>query len=492
MKYKILGLAACAVMLLACVINYPRLLAAGTDRYHQHREAAEKPECTHTDGTLCSHLPLIAIDTGGVEIPGKAILDEAERVIGYTTAADGGDRISGTIATFDDPAANNHLTDPPATVSAMNIHVRGNTSRTFDKLGYRVNLLDEAGENTPQPLLGMDAHHEWALHGPILDKTLMRNYMWYNIAGEIMDYAPNVRFCELVLNGEYKGVYVLTEIITAGKEGGRLDLTVDAKNNTFTGYCLLLDRLDGDEYNHLKSFSTYTLRTKHKLEIVYPGASNLTPELYEGIKRDFSAFEKALYSYDYNDDKYGYKKRIDVDSFVDYFLLNEFTCNYDAGWLSTFLYKDVDGKFKMCVWDFNSACDNYQQAVMPDNRFEIQMTLWFYMLFKDKDFTERCIQRYRELRKTVLSEEYLCSYIDEVADYLGPAIDRNYEVWGYMFEQEHDLLIPTERNPRSYEESIEDMKQFIHIRGAWLDENIEVLRQYSTESKVKKFNENAN
>ena len=43
----------------------------------------------------------------------------------------------------------------------------------------------------------MDPHHEWVLHGPFLDKTLIRNYMWYNIAGEIMDYAPNVRFCEV-------------------------------------------------------------------------------------------------------------------------------------------------------------------------------------------------------------------------------------------------------------------------------------------------------
>ena len=64
----------------------------------------------------------------------------------------------------------------------------------------------------------MDAHYEWALHGPYLDKSLIRNYMWYNIAGEIMDYAPNVRFCEVVLNGEYKGLYVMTETITNGTD----------------------------------------------------------------------------------------------------------------------------------------------------------------------------------------------------------------------------------------------------------------------------------
>ena len=64
--------------------------------------------------------------------------------------------------------------------------------------------------------MGMDAHYEWAMHGPYLDKSLIRNYMWYNIAGEIMDYAPNVRFCEVIINGEYKGLYVMTGTITNG------------------------------------------------------------------------------------------------------------------------------------------------------------------------------------------------------------------------------------------------------------------------------------
>lgn len=491
MKYKAAGVAACIVILLISAMNLPAVLCTDTGRYHQHLEAEEKAPCAHEGGVLCTHLPIIAIDTDGKEIPGKAV-KEGSKIVGYTSAGDGSDRIKAQIDVFDSDTNNNHLTDSPAITSGMTVHVRGNSSRTFDKLGYRINLVDKEGKNNPQPLLGMEAHHEWALHGPFLDKTLMRNYMWYNIAGEIMDYAPNVRFCELVINGEYMGVYVLTEIITAGKDGGRLNVTIDAKDNTFTGYVLLLDRPDGEEYNHLKSFTTYTLRTKNKLEIVYPGRSNLTEELFEGIKSDFSAFEKSLYSYDYDNKKYGYEDMIDVDSFVDYFLINEFTCNYDAGWLSTFMYKDIDGKFRMCIWDFNSACDNYQQAYMPENRFEMQLDLWFYMLFKDEHFADRCIERYRELRKTYLSDEYLYNYIDEVADYLGDSVQRNYEKWGYSFAEEYDLLKPTERNPRNYEQSIENMKSFIDIRGKWMDENIETLRQYSAKSKVKKFNENAN
>lgn len=497
MKFKTIGAIACAVMIFVTVLNWPVFFVGQkTDRYQQHLDAPEKTPCAddaHDNTTLCTHLPIISIDTGGVEIPGKAI-KEKNKTVGYTTAADGSDRILGTIDTFDSQTNYNHPTDTPTTESQMTIHVRGNSSRTFDKLGYRINLMDSNGKNNSQSLLGMDAHHEWALHGPILDKTLMRNYMWYNIAGEIMDYAPNVRFCELIINGEYMEVYVLEEIITAGDtEGSRLNVKASAKDNMFTGYVLLLDRLDDpDSIGHLNSFTTYTLRTNMNLEIVYPGKSNLTSEIYTGIKDDFSAFEKALYSYDYDNQDYGYETLIDVDSFIDYFLINEFTCNYDAGWLSTYMYKDINGKFQMCIWDFNSACDNYQQSMINSDRFEMQKCLWYFMLFKDEAFTQRCVDRYYELRKTYLSEEYLYNYIDEVAAYLGDAIDRNYEKWGYTFGPEHDLLKPEERNPRNYQESIDNMKAFIHDRGDWMDRNIESIKQYSAPSAVKKFNENAN
>ena len=175
-----------------------------------------------------------------------------------------------------------------------------------------------------------------------------------------------------------------------------------------------------------------------------------------------------------------------------YFIINEFSCNYDAGWLSTYMYKDLDGKFRMCVWDFNSAFDGYQESFMPADYFEMQNCLWYFMLFKDEDFTDRIISRYRQLRKTYLSDEYLNNYIDETIAYLGDAIDRNYEVWGYTFGEEYDLFTPADRNPRDYETAVADMKEFIAVRSKYMDENIETLRQYSAESKIKKFNENAN
>jgi hypothetical protein len=146
---------------------------------------------------------------------------------------------------------------------------------------------------------------------------------------------------------------------------------------------------------------------------------------------------------------------------------------------------DVSDKYKFCVWDFNNAFDNYQEQAIDHETFLLHESLWFNMIIKDKDFTERVIKRYHELRKTYFSDDYLNNYIDETIAYLGDAIDRNFEKWGYTFESDHNLLYPTTRNLRSYDEAVAQLKGYIASRGAWMDENIDVLRQYSANSKAK-------
>ena len=494
MKYKLWGIGACVAVLFVCM-GIPALAGDKSEnRYHQHLEALPKEPCSHGEEVFCTHLPLVLIDTDGVEIPGGYLRNIGENQMKYTTAEDGSTEISGHITVIDDETQNNHVDDAPSVSSNMMIHVRGRSSRRFDKSNYGITLIDENGNNNPQSVMGMDAHHEWVMHGPFLDKTLIRNYMWYNIAGEIMDYAPNVRFCEVMVNGEYQGVYVMTEKITAGKDGSRLNLEVNRKDNTFTGYLLRVDQGSRNEMKNINNFSTYSMRlaAEQVFNIEYPGMSNLTPELKEAITQDVSAFEKALYSYDYDDKKYGYYRRIDVESFVDYFLLNELTCNVDAGALSTYVYRDVDGRYRMCVWDFNNSCDMYQEGEVNPRSFFLHNTFWYYMLTKDEDFTEQIIRRYRELQDTVFNEEFLYAYIDDVVEYLGDAIDRNYEKWGYTFDEEFQLLDTEEREIHSYREAIGQLKKFLHIRISWLDKNIETLRQYSVESKVKKYNETVN
>lgn len=488
MKHRITGFIA-LLLAVAIVMGISSVFPKKeSKRYIQHLEQAGDTVCDSCpDETLCTHLPIIKIDTNGVEIPGRPFHNQATGKTEHTLAADGSDTVAGK-ADIIDGEGNKHLSDEAALSSDIRIRIRGNSSRHFDKLPYLIELINPDGTNNQQEVMGMASHHEWALHGPFLDKTLIRNYMWYNIAGQIMDWAPNVRFCELILNGEYQGVYLMTETITAGKDDSRISLSATEKRNTFSGYILRHDRGSETEMKNIDPLSVYTMRTDKKINIVYPGAANLNEELARSIELEFSAFEKAIYSYDF-DNKEGYKGNIDVESFVDYFIINEVSLNRDAGLYSTYIYKDTDRKYKMCVWDFNNALDNYEETENPTDGFAMYGTLWFNRLVQDEDFTEKIIERYKNLRKTVLSDAYLNRFMDDTITWLGDAVDRNYEKWGYSFEKSEDRPIPSERNPRSYEEAVTKMKNCLNERLVWMDNNIESLKQYSAASKTHESHE---
>lgn len=488
MKYKLYGIL--SLCLAVTVVGASIFLVKrdeGVFRYHQHLMVKTPTACGHIDNTFCTHLPLIEIFTpDGIEIPGKAIVDESGVTIGYEKTPDGKDELVAKVEVNSIDGVNHHAEDEPELKSDAIVHVRGNSSRTFDKLGYSIDLIKEDGTDNDVVFMGMDAHSEWALHGPFLDKTLIRTYMWYNIAGEIMEYSPNVRFCELMINGEYMGLYVAMEKITAGENGARLNLSKKSKDNEFAGYMIKLDSPSNIPYKNINNFSTYTEAAERTISIVYPKGKNLTPELADEIARNFSIFEKSLYSYDYDSDVYGYKAYIDVQSFVDYFLINEFTVNYDAGGRSTFMYRDLGNRYKMCIWDFNACCGNYIRDV-SDKTFFLTERTWFSKLATDEAFTQAVIDRYRDLRKTYFSDEYLSNYIDQTIAYLGPAIDRNFEKWGYTFAKDFPMLYPNDRNHLSYDDAIMQYKNFMVERGAWLDENIETLKSYSAESAVKQY-----
>ncbi len=483
MKKKLIGLAVCALAF-GTAVAAGELTEKESKRYHQHLEEPGYIPCrNHGEETFCSHLPLILIDTQGEEIPGVPLIKGRNPV--YTKTVDGSDCLNGFMTVVDNKTGNNHIGDTPVQKTDITIRVRGNSSRYFDKKNYLVKTMEGDMEND-LPLLGMDSFDEWALHGPYLDKTLIRNYMWYNIAGEMMEYAPNVRFCEVFLNGNYQGLYVLTETISSGDKGRRLGLTKPDEKRRETPYVLRIDRGSSNLFKNIDTFTRYTLRNLHKLNIEYPGTRYLTEERREYILQDFSAFEKILYSFDYDNGPYAWENYMDMKSMADFFIFTEFTCNYDAGNLSTYIYKDIGEKYKMCVWDCNSACDNYRDSTIVSQHFEMQGSAWYYMLCKDEDFVETVIDRYREFREGVLNEQYINNYIDSVVEWLGPSIERNYQTWNQALQ--HNWLLPLSRNSHTHMEAVDQMREFCHKRGEWLDEHIEILRQYCHESKVKKFN----
>ena len=453
MKNKIICIGSCFLILIvtflvAIYFNEKNYV------YHQHIEEKNHPVCNHED-IFCTHLPIVTINTGNQSIPGE----QHEGIM-----------IDADIQIYQNGDDVNHLTDTPKITSNIKLRYRGNSSVHFDKKGYQIKFVKEDGTDRKVSVLGMPSDEEWVLHGPYLDKTLLRNYMWYNISHEIMGYAPNTRFCEVFVDGEYQGLYVMVESVSYA-EGSRVPISKYNPRNPYTSYVVRLDRGTLNPSMVVDSFSNYTYHHYPRvMSVIYP--------------------EKTLYSFDYDNSRIGYSNLIDVDSFVNYFIINEFLQNYDALSFYTYLYKDVKGKFGLYVWDFNNAIDNYQEtAYSYDEDYHFPKMLWYFMLFKDEDFVERVIHRYKYLRETYLSDSYLNQYIDETISYLGPAIQRNFDVWGYTFQDDAtNLLEPSTRNLHSYEEAIEQVKMRLQLRGQWMDQTIDTLRQFSHKSKVKKFN----
>lgn len=470
------------------IVTFFATINAGTrsDWEHQHLSYNEKSKAlkdkdTKNEKEFSSHLPVVAIHTRGQSVPGEK---HEKRFI--TTE----------LKIFDQDSKRNRLTDSPKLSVLAEIKYRGNSSLYFDKKSLTVKFVDEYGNDDEREIMGMPSHSSWVLNGPFLDKTLMRNYLCMNVSAEIMGYAPRVRYCELFVDQEYRGLYLMMESIDIGKD--RVDITPYEDRSIMSSYILRADR-GVEPINEINNFSKYAMKmpvttelNKFAIDIEYPPKSALTVPLKKNIEQDFSKFEKSLYSFDYDDKTYGSRAFIDTGSFVDYFIINEFFQNYDAGTYSTYFYKDIRDKINMGpVWDFNNACDNYMETAFDGTGFSMQEYTWFLMLMKDDSFTDAVIKRYRSLRKTYLKEEYLINYIDEVQLFLDDAIDRNFEVWGYSFDPARidgfNKLMPDSRNPRSYEAAITQLKSFLIKRGDWMDAYIENLRQYSHPSKIKPY-----
>lgn len=477
---KMLALLAAACAVVAVAAAAQEHLEQKNERYQQHLEAARPTGqaaapwdgTVPTPETLHTHLPIITLDTHGQAIPGME---------GKETMA------PAVLEAFDENTGDNTVSGTPTLDTEIRIRYRGNSSLFFDKHQYLIDCVREDGTNRDVAMLGMEKHHKWVLNGPFLDKTLLRNYMWMNLSGEVMGDAPDVRFCEVFLNGEYQGVYVMMEKVTEG--GGRVALT-DTRDRPDgqTSYLLRLDRGDDESDVLLDDLLSLTHRMAGRYNVVYPTQSKLTPAQQDYLTRDLLTLEKALYSLDYDDPLYGADKYLDLQSFADYMVINELARNMDAGRYSTYCYRDVRGKLRMGpVWDFNNALDNYVSDPVDETDFSTLDKPLYDMLLRDERFTGRVIRRYRQLRQGVLSEEALLQYIDGVVEYLGPAVDRNFSVWGNTFGPEGDMLEPASRNLHSYEAAVEQVKSFLVRRGRWLDEHIESLWEFSHESKVKKY-----
>lgn len=484
MKNKIIYIVTIFCIIFFCFLLYKFDFEIKISRIHQHKESEWENNENLNEDIFGSNLPIVKINTNGQKIPGTPISKE-DGVIISETSENGEDTIIASFSIIDGQSGNNKLYDEETVISESLIHYRGNSSRYFDKKSYSINLINEDKSENKKELIGMDTHDKWILNGPFLDRSLLRNYLCLNISGEIMEYSPNVRYCELFVDGEYQGLYLLMESISRGE--GRLNISKTNKSNDITSFIVRWDRI-GKGNNQLDNYTYYTYKSDvSALDIIYPGSSEITEGKKSYINEQISKVEKILYSQDLWDNENGYMQYLDINAFAEYFIVNEFFRNVDAGRFSTFYYKDVRGKIKPCVWDFNNSCDNYIDYIWNESGFSMQNSPWFSQLLKDKKFIDRIVEKYKKLRKNILSEKYLLNYIDETNEWLGDAITRNDFVWGYVYDLNNyngmNFLTPVERNVISHEDAVNQLKEFIVARGKWLDDNIESLYQYSSESK---------
>ncbi|MDE6918220.1 MAG: CotH kinase family protein [Lachnospiraceae bacterium] len=458
------------VLIVVTAAGADRIRRTGpAQRYLQHQEklpAGEPPA-----GEFATHLPILTIQAKE-DIPGEY---RAEGGVPEAYAVC-------RVAVYQEENQWNTLLADAVVEEEARIRIRGNSSRWFDKKSYLLKF-GTAQEKIKVSVMGMNPSDKWVLYGPFLDRTLLRNYLCYSVAGQIMEYAPQARYCELFLNGEYQGLYLVVEAVSV--EEGRLALRKTGAKNPVSSWLVRWDR-DSKSDNRLDNFVYYTYQGGvSSLDLLYPGQDTCTPEKKAFIESEISAIERALYMQ--GGGRSEYAAHIDVTAFAQYFVINEFFENIDAGRFSTYYYKDVRGKVKPVVWDFNNGNDNYIHFETDGGGFSMVQSPWIGEMIKDRQFVEEVIFQYTTLRKELLSDAYLDQLIDDTAAYLGDAVSRNYEKYGYVFSLQnvdsYNYLFPVERNYTSYEEAVQQLKDQIHLRGRWLDRNIETLLQYCSDSR---------
>lgn len=405
-------------------------------------------------------VPLVELTTNGQQI------QKETAIVAGLSIVDGGVNAEG---------------EEPSFASDIALKYRGNSSySTFDKFSYRITLLRDGEDGVDsrkrdESLLGMAEDSEWVLYGPFLDRSLVRNRVMYGICREVMDWAPDTRWCELTVDGVYQGVYLLVEPVR--NTVGRLGLVEFGLLSGETAYVIKRDRL-GTETNVIETYGNEKGYTSQEVSIVYPSEGNITPAQRSWILSDLTKFETALYGGSFADPQVGYARYIDVGSFVDYYLLNEFAMITDASYLSTYAYKDLgDGeKLKMCVWDFNNGFDNYPWDVKLVNKFHVADGNWYNRLVQDRAFVDAVCERWAELRSGILADEAVVERIDSEYASLGDAVSRNTEAWGYTYHEsllnEYEEDGYTRYDPSSPEEAIAMLKNTALARAAWMDEHL--------------------
>lgn len=449
----------------------------------------EIPEDYTVDQGFVTHLPLIIIDTLGGEIVNYKSYDAEQDAYVYQEGVELYSPVY--MSVIDNENHVNSLADAPVFQTDAAMKIRGNSSSRLPKVQYRVKLLDETGNKIKYPMLGMENGSEWILNGTQTDPSYMRNYTAMNLGGTLLPGTPDMRYCEVVKkNGdnkyEYMGLYILYETIDRGV--GRIDIDAYDPQAQETSYILRRDRYDNTK-TMLYTYATTEGYTDTWLQVLYPKDDKITEKTTAQITEEIDTVERVLYSEERSVFS-TYMKYLDVDSFVDYFVINEFFGNYDAGEHSTYLYKEAGGKIKMAaLWDYDMSLNNWNGGLFDIEYASFVDRPWFNRLILDDYFAERVAKRYYELRKGIFSDESVKGFINSTEKFLGNALLRDKSRWEDVhvsnmkpIEEKQSGLMVDRRKDTPHEE-IQRLEDMIMLHAHYLDKHIFETRYFMTTSE---------
>jgi len=423
---------------------------------------------------LVSNLPIIIIETEE-EIP------DEPKINGFMKVIDNG------------PGEMNHQNDSANNYYGhIGIEIRGQSSQMFPKKSYAVETRDSLGENNNVSLLGMPKENDWILYAPYSDKSMLRNYISFYIGRQLRTYASRMQFCEVIVNGDYRGVYILMEKIK--RDDARVSIANlkpdDLSGEELTGgYIIKVDKVDedfnfGDDGWMSFPDPPYPNATNIIFQYYHPKADEMPAQQKNYIRQYITEFENNLTSTDFTNPNSGYQKYINTTSFVDQMLLNEISKEVDKYRYSTFFYKEksTDGGklFAGPPWDFNLGYANvdywnegtdytgWLYEIVESHDYSIMF--WWKRLMESNYFKNLVYSRWQYLRNHALSNEALLYQIDSITSLIDQAQQRNYDRWPILGE----YVWPNYNwYGNDYQDEVDFFEDWLFNRLEWIDANLE-------------------
>ncbi|HKG06507.1 MAG TPA: CotH kinase family protein [Pedobacter sp.] len=341
----------------------------------------------------------------------------------------------------------------------LQIKGRGNSTWGMEKKPYRLKFTNKA------PMLGMPTAKNWVLLANYSDKTLMRTSLAFDLGTKLgVDFTPQGRPVELVMNKKYLGSYFLTYQVEVNEN--RVNIPELKKSNTSAteitgGYLLELDqRRDSDP----------RFETNRGIPLTIKSPEDITPQQLDYIKTYIQETEDVINSEDFSAN--GYEKYINVESFINWYIIQELMSNQDAkDFSSIFFYKDRGGKLGLGpLWDFDLAAGNndYSDSRYPTGWW-IKDGPWFSHLFKDPKFVAKLKTRWNAVKANELKQ--IPATIDQNVKYINLSQYENFNRWPIL----NKWVWPNQFVLGSYPAEIAQLKKWLNERISWLDIQINAL-----------------